>query len=156
MPLTYKKRSSEITENPTLHTTQFAWLAVHSHQISADWQGSEGTCDFHTTLYLWIRQPFCTSLKVASSESRLFYTTTVGHRLSASACQKEKMLLRSSDVPQAIQQLETEKKERGCGVEKNCKEEQSSILLLFFHTEQRKKKKKSKTDALYHLLMRNR
>lgn len=59
---------------------------------------------------VFMNQSFCTSLKVASSESRLFYTATVGHKSSASDCQKEKMLLRYSDVPQAIQELETEKK----------------------------------------------
>lgn len=130
-----------LTENPTLYTTHFAWLEGHSHQISADSQwslGSEGTCDFPTTLCLWIRQSFCRSLKGACSESRLLHTTTVGHRPSASDCQKGKMLWRSSDVPQAIQQLETENKDRECGIEKNCKEEQSSIFFLLFHTERRK------------------
>lgn len=140
-----------LTENPILYTTHFAWLELHSHQISADYQwplGLEGTCGFHITLYLWIRQSFCTSLKGACSEGRLFHTTTVGHRPSASDCQKEKMLWRSSDVPQAIQQLETENKDRECGIEKNCKENRAA----FSSHCSTLSREKAKIDALYNLM----
>lgn len=142
-----------LTENPTLYTTQFAWLALLSHEISADSQwplGSEGMCDFSHHSVFVIRQYFCTSLKVACSGSRLFYTTTARHRPSASDCQKKNALeiFRCSSGYTATWNWEKRNRMWGRGIVRKNR-------AVFSYCCSTLSREKSKTDVLYHLLMKN-